>query len=69
MKQIFDYEGERRGSFRYIAAMSAVLAIRWTLCDIRRLSRHPLFSVAVSPITAIPKRSLSSFIHANNDQS
>lgn len=38
------------GSFRYIAAMSAVLAIRWTLCDIRRLSRHPLFSVAVSAV-------------------
>ena len=35
------------GSFRYIAAMTAVIAIRWTLGDIKRLNRHSLYSAVV----------------------
>lgn len=35
------------GSFRYIAAMVAVIAIRWTLGDIKKLNRHSLYSAAV----------------------
>lgn len=37
----------QNGSFRYIAAMTAVIAIRWTLGDIRRISRHSLYSAMV----------------------
>ena len=33
--------------FRYIAAMLAVIAIRWTLNDVKRLNRHSLYSAAV----------------------
>ena len=36
------------GSFRYIAAMCAVIAIRWTLSDIKKLNRHYMYSSAVS---------------------
>ncbi len=36
------------GSFRYIAAMAAVIAIRWTLSDIKKLSRHYMYSSTVS---------------------
>lgn len=35
-------------SFRYVAAMIAVIAIRWTLSDIKRLNRHFLYSATVS---------------------
>ncbi len=38
-------------NFRYIAAMFAVIAIRWTLNDIKRLSRHPFFSCIVCFVT------------------
>ena len=34
-------------SFRYIAAMAAVLAIRWTLNDLKKLNRHSLYSCIV----------------------
>ncbi len=40
-------------SFRYIAAMIAVIAIRWTLNDIKRLSSHPFFSFTVCFITTL----------------
>lgn len=36
-----------RGSFRYIAAMIAVLAIRWTLADMRRLQRYSLYPAVI----------------------
>ncbi len=39
--------GGRTGNFRYIAAMLAVAAIRWTLNDIKKLSRHSLYAAAV----------------------
>ena len=35
------------GNFRYIAAMLAVIAIRWTLNDIKRLNRHSFYCAAV----------------------
>lgn len=35
------------GNFRYIAAMLAVLAIRWTLNDIKRLNRHSFYCAVV----------------------
>ncbi len=31
-------------NFRYIAAILAVIAIRWTLNDLQRLNRHPLYA-------------------------
>lgn len=34
-------------NFRYIAAMAAVIAIRWTLNDIKKLNRHSFFAFAV----------------------
>ncbi len=34
-------------NFRYIAAMLAVIAIRWTLNDIKKLNRHSLYSAVV----------------------
>ncbi len=37
----------RSNPFRYIAAMLAVVAIRWTLNDIRRLNRHSLYAAVV----------------------
>lgn len=37
----------RSNPFRYIAAMLAVVAIRWTLNDIRRLNRHALYAAVV----------------------
>ena len=40
--------GGRAGSFRYIAAMLAAAAIRWTLNDIKSISRHCVFAGAVS---------------------
>ena len=36
-----------KSNFRYIAAMIAVIAIRWTLNDIKKLNRHSLYSAAV----------------------
>lgn len=36
------------GSFRYIAACAAVIAIRWTLNDIKKLNSHSLYSSAVA---------------------
>lgn len=41
------------GSFRYIAAMSAVIAIRWTLSDIKKLNRHYMYSSTVSFLPAL----------------
>ncbi len=38
------------GSFRYVAAMVAVMAIRWTLSDIKKINRHFLYSAVVSLI-------------------
>ncbi len=35
------------GNFRYIAAMIAVIAIRWTLNDIKKLNRHSLYCSVV----------------------
>ena len=37
-----------RGSFRYIAAMAAVIAIRWTLSDLKRIISHPIFTPVIS---------------------
>ena len=34
-------------NFRYIAAMAAVIAIRWTLNDIKKLNRHSFFAFVV----------------------
>ena len=36
-----------RSNFRYIAAMLAVLAIRWTLNDLKKLNRHSLYSAVI----------------------
>lgn len=36
-----------RSNFRYIAAMLAVIAIRWTLNDLKKLNRHSLYAAAV----------------------
>lgn len=36
------------GSFRYIAACAAVIAIRWTLSDLKKLNGHPFYSAVVS---------------------
>ena len=36
-----------RNNFRYLAAMLAVAAIRWTLNDLKKLNRHSLYSAAV----------------------
>ncbi len=38
------------GGFRYIASMAAVIAIRWTLSDIKKLSRHSLFPAFVCAV-------------------
>ena len=35
------------GRFRYITSILAVIAIRWTLNDIKQLNRHSLYSAAV----------------------
>ena len=37
----------RSSPFRYIAAMLAVVAIRWTLNDIKRLNRHAFYAALV----------------------
>ncbi len=51
--------------FRYIAAMLAVLAIRWTLNDIRQLTRYSLYAAAVcfvpSLATGLASMSVSGF--------
>ncbi len=39
------FPGENR--FRYLAAILAVIAIRWTLSDIGKLNRHALYAAAV----------------------
>ncbi len=39
--------------FRYIAAMLAVVAIRWTLNDIKKLNRHSLYAAAVCFLPSI----------------
>ncbi len=36
-----------KSNFRYIAAMLAVLAIRWTLHDLKKINRHSLYASAV----------------------
>ncbi len=36
-----------RWNFRYIAAILAIIAIRWTLHDLKKLNRHPLYAAAV----------------------
>ncbi len=36
------------GGFRYIAAAAVVIAIRWTLSDIKKLNEHPLYAAAVA---------------------
>ena len=38
---------DRGNPFRYIAAMLAVLAIRWTLGDLRQINRHSLYAAVV----------------------
>ena len=45
--------GGRSGNFRYIAAMLAVAAIRWTLHDIKKLNRHSLYAAAVCFVPAL----------------
>lgn len=59
---IFPHSG---GSFRYIAAMIAVLTIRWTLNDLKKLNSHSFYSVAVCffPIiaTGLAMMSVSGF--------
>lgn len=40
-------------NFRYIAAMVAVIAIRWTLNDIKRITRHPFFSCVICFVTTL----------------
>lgn len=53
------------GSFRYIAAMVAVIAIRWTLSDIKKINTHSIYAAAVSffPIfaTGLAVMSVSGF--------
>ena len=39
--------------FRYIAAMLAVIAIRWTLNDIKKLNRHSIYAAAVCFVPAL----------------
>lgn len=42
------------GSMRYIASIIAVVAIRWTLSDLKKVTEHPLYApmVAMLPILA-----------------
>ena len=42
---VFFYTG--RSNFRYIAAMLAVIAIRWTLNDIKSINRHSFYNAVV----------------------
>ncbi len=53
------------GGFRYIAAMAAVLAIRWTLNDIRALNRHSFYAAGVCFVptlaTGLAMMSISGF--------
>ena len=52
-------------SFRYIAACAAVIAIRWTLSDIKKLNSHSFYSsiVAILPVfaTGVAVMSVSGF--------
>ena len=52
-------------SFRYIAASAAVIAIRWTLSDIKKLNSHSFYSavVAIVPVfaTGLAVMSVSGF--------
>ena len=54
-----------RRNFRYIAAILAVLAIRWTLKDIKRINRHFIYSALVCAVpifaTGIAVMSVSGF--------
>lgn len=43
------FSGSSAG-FRYIASMAAVIAIRWTLSDLKRLKSHPLFPALVCSV-------------------
>lgn len=56
-------------NFRYIAAMLAVIAIRWTLNDIKKLNRHSFFAFAVCFIptlaTGLAVMSVSGFTSKN----
>lgn len=57
------------GSFRYIAAAAAVIAIRWTLSDIKKLNSHSFYAsvVAVFPVfaTGLAVMSVSGFTTKN----
>ena len=57
--------GGYSGSFRYMASMLAVLAIRWTLNDIRQLNRHSMYTAAVCFVptlaTGLASMSVSGF--------
>lgn len=58
-----------RSNFRYIAAMLAVLAIRWTLNDLKKLNRHSLYAAAVCFLptlaTGLAMMSVSGFQWSN----
>lgn len=60
---------ESGSNFRYIAAMLAVIAIRWTLNDIKKLNRHSFFAFAVCFIptlaTGLAVMSVSGFTSKN----
>lgn len=43
------FSGSSAG-FRYIASMAAVVAIRWTLSDLKRIKSHPLFPAAICSV-------------------
>ena len=51
-----------KSNFRYIAAMIAVIAIRWTLNDIKKLNRHSLYSAAVCALPTAAT-SISALLH------
>lgn len=57
------------GGFRYIAAAAAVIAIRWTLSDIKKLNSHSFYSGAVAffPVfaTGLAVMSVSGFTVRN----
>ena len=56
-------------NFRYIAAMLAVIAIRWTLSDIKKLNRHSLYTAVVCFVptlaTGLATMTVSGFVMAD----
>ena len=56
-------------SFRYIAASAAVIAIRWTLSDIKKLNSHSFYSAVISIVpvfaTGLAVMSVSGFTTKN----